>query len=71
MSLHINAPDDLTAEEIAQIQERLDTMHEWGEHLTAAMIMQLVARAGGCEYDLTSNPMAPRFVRPESREVQS
>jgi|TARA_R100000479_G_scaffold147469_1_gene82970 hypothetical protein len=64
--MNINAPTDLTSDEIEQIQERLDTMHVWGKDLTASMIMQLVARAGGCEYDMTSNPLSPRFVRPES-----
>lgn len=66
MSLHIDAPDDLTHDEVARIQERLDTMSEWGSDLTVSEIMTTIARAGGCEYDATSNPMAPRFVRPES-----
>ena len=70
MRLHIDAPDDLTPDEIARIQERLETMREWGSDLTTSEIMRTVARAGGCEYDPTSSPMAPRFVRPNAEEVQ-
>lgn len=68
--IHIDAPDDLTPDEIARIQERLDTMREWGSDLTTSEIMRTVARAGGCEYDPTSSPMVPRFVRPTAEEVQ-
>ena len=68
--IHLDTPDDLTPEEAARIQERLDTMREWGSDLTVSEIMQEIARAGGCEYDPTSHPMAPRFVRPDASEVQ-
>ena len=69
--IHLDTPDDLTPEEAARIQKRLDTMREWGSDLTVSEIMQEIARAGGCEYDPTSHPMAPRFVRPDAEEVQS
>ena len=68
--IHLDTPDDLTPEEAARIQERLDTMREWGSDLTVSEIMQEIARAGGCEYDPTSHPMAPRFVRPDAEEVK-
>jgi len=68
--IHLHVPDDLTPDEIARIQERLDTMREWGSDLTASEIMHAIARSGGCEYDPTSNPLAPRFVRPTSEEVK-
>ena len=68
--IHLDTPDDLTPEEAARIQERLDTMREWGSDLTMSEIMQEIARAGGCEYDPTSHPMAPRFVRPDAEEVK-
>jgi len=66
----LDTPADLTYDEIARIQKRLDTMREWGSDLTVSEIMQEIARAGGCEYDPTSHPMAPRFVRPDAEEVQ-
>jgi len=68
--IHLDTPDDLTPEEAARIQERLDTMREWGSDLTLSEIMQEIARAGGCENDPTSHPMAPRFVRPDAEEVK-
>jgi hypothetical protein len=68
--IHLDTPDDLTPEEAARIQERLDTMREWGSDLTMSEIMQEIARAGGCEHDPTSHPMAPRFVRPDAEEVK-